>query len=45
MVAEKTPDKDVNHVPQAQKAPALTAYQENDDQSLRLAELFDEVGG
>jgi anti-sigma factor RsiW len=27
------------------KAPALTQYPDNDDNSLRLAELFDEVGG
>ena len=38
VVAEKAPSK-------VQKAPALTAYQDNDDDSLRLAELFDEVGG
>ena len=45
IVSEKKPSKDLNSVPQSQKAPALTAYQENDDESLRLAELFDEVGG
>jgi hypothetical protein len=27
------------------KAPALTAFQENDDSSLRLSDLFEEVGG
>lgn len=45
MVAVKEPTKNLNTTPELQKAPALTAYQENDDQSLRLAELFDEVGG
>jgi hypothetical protein len=36
---------DRNPAPQARKAPVLTAYQETDDNSLRLADLFDEVGG
>ena len=30
---------------QLENAPALTALHENDDNSLRLADLFDEVGG
>ncbi len=30
--------------PQQRKAPALTAYDEDDDKSLRLADLFDEGG-
>jgi hypothetical protein len=34
-----------NRTLQLQKAPVLTAYQEADDDSLRLADLFDEVGG
>jgi len=45
VVAEKKPSNNIDNVPQTRKAPALTAYQENDDESLRLAELFDEVGG
>jgi len=31
--------------PQNKKAPVLTAYQETEDNSLRLADLFDEAGG
>jgi hypothetical protein len=34
-----------NRTPQVQKPPVLTPYQETDDNSLRLADLFDEVGG
>lgn len=30
---------------QIRKAPALNSYEDNDDSSLRLADLFDEVGG
>lgn len=45
MIAEKTPAENLTVAPSLQKAPALTAYQENEDRSLRLAELFDEVGG
>jgi hypothetical protein len=31
--------------PQVRKAPVLSTYEDNDDSSLRLADLFDEVGG
>lgn len=31
--------------PQTPKAPVLNSYEDNDDSSLRLADLFDEVGG
>jgi hypothetical protein len=34
-----------NRLTEAQNAPALTPDQEPDDNSLRLADLFDEVGG
>jgi hypothetical protein len=44
--AQKTPEVITpRRLQQLQKAPALTAYQEAEDNSPRLSELFEEVGG
>ena len=44
----QTPVNDVvdrNAAPKTRKAPVLSSYEDNDDKSLRLSDLFDEVGG
>ena len=40
---QSTPINDASQ--KLRKAPVLSSYEDNDDKSLRLADLFDEVGG